>query len=52
MIILQACRLLWLNNRTMYLDIGDGGTEEMWTDTDGTPYLYYTAPFQSNLRLI
>ena len=25
-------------------DIADAGTEEMWIDTDGTPYLYYTGP--------
>ena len=24
--------------------IADAGTEEMWIDTDGTPYLYYTGP--------
>ena len=24
--------------------IADAGTEEMWLDTDGTPYLYYTGP--------
>ena len=24
--------------------IADGGTEEMWIDTDGTPYLFYTGP--------
>jgi hypothetical protein len=24
--------------------IASGGTEEMWLDTDKTPYLYYTGP--------
>ena len=24
--------------------IADGGTEEMWIDNDGTPYLFYTGP--------
>ena len=24
--------------------IADAGTEEMWIDDDGTPYLYYTGP--------
>ena len=28
----------------MQYDIADAGTEEMWIDTDGTPYLYYTGP--------
>ena len=25
-------------------DIADGGTEQMWIDTDGSPYVYYTGP--------
>ena len=25
-------------------DIADAGTEEMWINDDGTPYLYYTGP--------
>ena len=25
-------------------DIADGGTEQMWIDTDDTIYLYYTGP--------
>lgn len=24
--------------------VASGGTEEMWLDTDQTPYLYYTGP--------
>ena len=25
-------------------EIASAGTEEMWIDKDGTPYLYYTGP--------
>ena len=29
---------------TSNFDIADANTEQMWIDTDGTPYLYYTGP--------
>ena len=29
---------------TLFFDIADSGTEQMWTDYDGTIYVYYTGP--------
>ena len=29
---------------TQTYDIADAGTEQIWLDTDGTPYIYYTGP--------
>ena len=39
----QVCQVSNVDPSQNY-DIADPGTEEMWIDTDGTPYLYYTGP--------
>ena len=41
--IFQICQVANFAPDTSY-DIADVGTEEMWIDTDGTPYLFYTGP--------
>ena len=38
----QACQVS--SGQDQSWDIADAGTEQMWLDTDGTPYLYYTGP--------
>lgn len=43
MIILQICQKVEYLGNSSY-DIADAGTEEMWIDLDGVPYVYYTGP--------
>lgn len=40
---LQVCQVSNYDPTTTF-DIADPNTEEMWIDTDGTPYVYYTGP--------
>ena len=40
---MQACQSSAFDP-TLTFGLADAGTEEMWIDTDGTPYLYYTGP--------
>lgn len=40
---MQACQTSAFNPEVTY-DIASGGTEEMFIDPDGVPYLFYTAP--------
>ena len=42
LVIEQACQVS--NDNLQFWDIADAGTEQMWLDTDGTPYLFYTGP--------
>ena len=39
----QVCQTSNLDPALSY-DIADKGTEQMWIDTNGTPYLFYTGP--------
>ena len=39
----QICQVANFAPDTSY-DIADVGSEEIWIDTDGTPYLFYTGP--------
>ena len=40
---LQICQKSSLDP-TLFYDIADSGTEQIWTDYDGTIYVYYTGP--------
>ena len=40
-ILYQACQQSVTDPIESYA-LANAGTEEMWIDTDGTPYLYYT----------
>ena len=35
---------------TFAYEIASNGTEQMWIETDGTPYLYYTGPDSRELK--
>ena len=41
---LIQCQVCPEGNAGPDYDIADGGTEQMWIDTDDTIYLYYTGP--------
>ena len=41
--IKQVCQIK-KDNPNDHHDVANGGTEEMWLDEGGTPYLYYTGP--------
>ena len=40
---LQACQVSNFNEEVTYA-IASAGTEEIYIDPDGTPYLFYTGP--------
>ena len=41
--LLQACQQSLFASEYTY-GIASNGTEQMWIDVDGTPYIYYTGP--------
>ena len=41
--LLQACQQSSFATDYTY-EIASNGTEQMWIDVDGTPYVYYTGP--------
>ena len=48
--LLQACQQSHSDRNKTY-EIGDGGTEQMWIDTDGIPYAFYTGPEGRELKV-
>ena len=51
--MLQACRYGSTPGIDTHIDLGDGMTEQMWINPDGTPYLYYSTIvyFPSNVHM-